>query len=226
MRKGVRAKKGQECYLCGAKAASRDHVPPKNLFPQPRPSNLITLPCCEGCNGAASKDEEYFRWFLVTASADNPVASNLIHGPVIRGLRRKPRLLYSIMAGAIPRVEMRSPGGIILGHRPAFKFDRSRVQATIDKVIRGLFFKHSRRRLRPDYKVFDFILNPNLSDEWKATIFALPLRETSDRVFGYRFSVAVDDPDASMCWMMFFERALVMCMTGPPEQISSSNAHG
>jgi hypothetical protein len=50
-----------QCYLCDAPAETRDHIPPKGLFPRPRPSNLHTLPCCEVCNDRASGDDEYFR---------------------------------------------------------------------------------------------------------------------------------------------------------------------
>jgi len=54
----------KRCYLCGSKEQlTRDHVPPKGLFPAPRPSNLqlVTIPCCFRCNNQASQDDEYFR---------------------------------------------------------------------------------------------------------------------------------------------------------------------
>jgi hypothetical protein len=59
----------EECYLCGKKASetpdgrlTRDHIPPKNLFPPPLPEDLITVPCCYECNNAAHKDDEYLRF--------------------------------------------------------------------------------------------------------------------------------------------------------------------
>src|SRR5437016_4846066 len=52
------------CYLCRKRpGTTRDHVPPKNLFPRPRPSSLVTVPCCEKCNNRFSKHDEYFRLF-------------------------------------------------------------------------------------------------------------------------------------------------------------------
>ena len=60
--------KKQECYLCGKTPAetpervlTKDHLPPQNLFLSPRPSNLITMPCCYACNNRAHKDDEYLR---------------------------------------------------------------------------------------------------------------------------------------------------------------------
>src|SRR5688500_18167485 len=51
-----------KCYLCGAtENLTRDHIPPKGLFPKPRPSNLYTVPCCYSCNNGAAKEDEYLR---------------------------------------------------------------------------------------------------------------------------------------------------------------------
>lgn len=41
-----------------------DHIPPKGFFPPPKPSNLITVPCCEPCNASYARDDEAVRaWF-------------------------------------------------------------------------------------------------------------------------------------------------------------------
>ena len=57
------------CTYCGGVAGSRDHIPPKNLFPKPRTNDLISVPSCVGCNKAFSKDDEYLR-FVLTMRAD------------------------------------------------------------------------------------------------------------------------------------------------------------
>ncbi|MDF2477577.1 MAG: hypothetical protein K0S24_3060 [Sphingobacterium sp.] len=58
------------CFICGeGKADSVDHVPPKNLFlPKYRSmgENLITVPAHRECNNGTSKDDEYFRFCLLT----------------------------------------------------------------------------------------------------------------------------------------------------------------
>jgi hypothetical protein len=49
----------RSCYLCGAQERlTRDHIPPRNLFPQPRPTNLITVDCCEVCNNGMNLSDE------------------------------------------------------------------------------------------------------------------------------------------------------------------------
>src|ERR1022692_4959843 len=55
----------KSCAYCGTTDdLTQDHVPPRNLFPKPRPSNLITVLACRKCNGGAAKDDEYFRMRL------------------------------------------------------------------------------------------------------------------------------------------------------------------
>jgi hypothetical protein len=56
-----------ECVYCGEqRELTRDHVPPRCLFSKPRPSDLITVPCCAHCNGDFQKHDEYFRIAITT----------------------------------------------------------------------------------------------------------------------------------------------------------------
>src|SRR4051812_6886992 len=61
----VKPRKKKQCRPCAYCASgigtTNDHIPPKNLFPNPKPSDLITAPCCEGCRRPTAKDDEYFR---------------------------------------------------------------------------------------------------------------------------------------------------------------------
>lgn len=53
-----------QCVYCGtSNPETKDHIPPKNLFPQPRPE-LVTVPCCEKCHKPTSLDDEIFRNML------------------------------------------------------------------------------------------------------------------------------------------------------------------
>lgn len=37
-------------HFCGAPATGRDHLPPKTMFDDPKPTNLITVPSCDQHN--------------------------------------------------------------------------------------------------------------------------------------------------------------------------------
>ena len=67
------------CIYCGSTENLTDeHIPPKNIFPKPRPNNiqLVTVPACKECNRGYSKDDEYFRLTLCMSQnvGDNPEA--------------------------------------------------------------------------------------------------------------------------------------------------------
>src|SRR5690349_12698566 len=68
---------GKACVYCAAmKHLTREHVPPKSLFAPPRPSDLITVPCCAVCNSSGSRDDEYLRLALCirAETCDHPDA--------------------------------------------------------------------------------------------------------------------------------------------------------
>jgi hypothetical protein len=76
--------KNKKCYICGNLADSSDHIPPSGIFPDPKPSNLITVPACSKCNECSSKDDEYFRTIIATASYESSYAEMLMKQKVAR----------------------------------------------------------------------------------------------------------------------------------------------
>src|SRR2546427_13092357 len=82
------------CYLCrSTENLTSDHLPPKNLFPEPRPSNLITVPCCRICNERFSKIDEQFRVFVSTPVNVSETGKSVMRRNVFGGsLKRSPAL--------------------------------------------------------------------------------------------------------------------------------------
>ena len=141
-RKGKR-KDEKPCIYCGSyQDLTDDHIPPKALFPEPRPSNMLTVPSCRSCNESYSKDDEYIRTVLVSCA---PVYSD----PNVQAVNEK--LLRSMvrpeaaaMASAIRKslyvVDVKSPGGIYLGRSPAMKVSSAkRINRVTARIARGLF---------------------------------------------------------------------------------------
>jgi hypothetical protein len=98
-----RRKRAAECYLCGAtEDLTRDHVPPANLFPEPRPNNLITVPCCRSCNQSYSLDDEAMRVWLAAAATRSASGEQIWRERVVgRTFRRSPALRASFAQTAI-----------------------------------------------------------------------------------------------------------------------------
>lgn len=204
----------ETCYCCESIATSREHIPPKCIFEEPRPSNLITIPSCDQHNLGKSKDDEYFRWFIATASSESKKADNLVKTKVIKGFRRKPALFHEIWEGAIKNIDIYSGGGIYLYSKPGFKFDVPRVQNIMNQICKGLFYYHVARKFPNNYSFKDFIIYPKIDDDIKNQICSLELYDIDDgSIFSYRYMVCSEDPNVIIWFLMFFSCFLIMCMS-------------
>ena len=132
-----RRRHGEFCAYCGAtKNLIDDHVPPKNLFPPPRPK-LITVPACKKCNGSAAKDDENFRLRLCLSQhvGDHPAAQKnreiifrSLENPRAPGLRKG-------FVGDIHEVKLRSNYGLWLGKAVAYDVDLRRIHRVVERTV-------------------------------------------------------------------------------------------
>lgn len=83
------------CAICGYMVATtRDHVPPKAVFPRPLPIVMITVPACAGCNNGAAHQDERFRIYLgATTAYFHDEATRLWKEESIRTLQKNARLM-------------------------------------------------------------------------------------------------------------------------------------
>lgn len=159
----------RHCYLCGVvvdeKSKTRDHVPPKGLFLKPLPSNLITVPCCEGCNNGKSNEEEFFRLIATiglnkSAEADALYRQRVLPRTLERGrLRREINSMmktaenfWSVVNGVymplckvgvdlniLKRVIERTARGLTVYKRPALQVHNIEFETIIPK--RGMLLE-------------------------------------------------------------------------------------
>jgi hypothetical protein len=201
---------GDECYLCGALATTKDHIPPLGLFPKPRPSNLITVPACLTCNHNRSLDDEYFRLMITAGSLDAPQSLNVLHQRMIPRMRKSPALIMKFLK-SVKKVNIRSEEGIHLGHGNEFQINRPRVQAVIDKIVRGLFFKHTNHRLAVGYRIEDYrdyLSYRKVEKPLQDVIAELPLINIGDgSIFSYRYHISDITESESFWFLMFYNDA-------------------
>lgn len=201
-----------ECYLCGAPATTRDHIPPRGMFPQPRPLDLITVPSCEKCNNTCSRDDEYFRTVVAAISGDSPQSLRLLKQRIIPRTEDKPGLAIELLR-SVTHVDIYSEGGIHVGRGPQLSFDSDRVQAVISKIVRGLFLKHTGQKLPKGHVVRDYALSPPINEQLQVEILALPFWAVGDgSVFNYRY--AFDATTSESLWFLMFYDDSVLFVTG------------
>ena len=126
-----------KCYLCESETdLTKDHVPPKNLFRKPLPSNLITVPCCKRCNGSFSKMEEQLR-ILVSAGINRSADGEWIwkNKVVESSFRRSPALKSHVSKNLLVS-KVKLPMGIT--EMPILTMDAQLVKKCLIKITRGL----------------------------------------------------------------------------------------
>ena len=214
------------CVYCGGTATTDDHVPPKNIFPRPLPSNLVTVRSCETCNCGSSKDDEYFRSVLVFRDgvAESDVGSQ-VWETVRRSLRRpQAKRFAQSLANSIFDKPVETEHGIFLGTAPAMSIDRERIERVIYRTVRGLYFHHFHRSIPMSDKLV--IYHDDIVRQWPSAftdmigeIVAVVTRQEHNRmgndVFEYCFAAVSDHPTASAWALRFYANTYVLAVNLP-----------
>jgi hypothetical protein len=216
------------CAYCGSSAnLTDDHVPPKNLFEKPRPSNLISVPACSKCHSQTPKDDEYFRIKICLRddTGGHPdVRANW--DSIFRSLRRQQAAgLRSLVLGDIRHVQLQTPAGLHIGRRLAYDVDMNRIRRVVERTVRGLYFaeSHSPLGLGNEVRIYsneDIETQPSdILEELKETIIApimtIMPKVIGDSVFLYRHQIMNDNPMFSVWAVSFYKQVPFLAITGP-----------
>jgi hypothetical protein len=191
------------CYLCGALPAdTRDHIPPRGLFPEPRPSNLITVPCCRRCNAEFSPEDDYFRLVFASSVERSAAGDHIWDSKVITNtVRRLPREVDLMLASCEDRT-------VLIDGRAqdvvAFEVDRLRLERYAIRLVKGLIRHHY-----PDFDYAKSSFDVRLATLREQSIELLVSLQAildcevlGSEVFRYRFGLT--DSGHSGVWVMTF----------------------
>jgi hypothetical protein len=134
----------RECYLCGKRAnetpegrLTRDHLPPKNLFPPSRPPNLITVHCCYACNNQEHKDDEYLRLAVSGYYNTNDAGKQIWNEKVQGSTLKKGRLRKSVddIRGSLKKIALITPESI----KDAYEMtlERDPIDRVLTRMTKG-----------------------------------------------------------------------------------------
>src|SRR5689334_1954265 len=103
-------KNPRPCVFCGAAdGTTKDHVPPKGIFVNPRPQ-LITVPACARCNNRTSQLDEEFKIFLsLKVGVDTPSSRAFWREGALASIQNNQRIMRKILGGE--RVALPDPNG-------------------------------------------------------------------------------------------------------------------
>jgi hypothetical protein len=198
-----------ECVYCGEqRELTRDHVPPRCLFSKPRPSNLVTVPCCQACNSEFQKYDEYFRLAITTGIdaanfpkelSDSVRAINNLSRPASHGLARFMLKDYE-----------RNPARLTI--------DAARIEVVLYRITRGLFYHHRNVRVPRNiafaFRMVDENLKTNAQGQDRINRLAEDLTTIGLGTFRYAFEPFEPPDPFSTAWLMrFYDHKTFFCIT-------------
>ncbi len=215
------------CVYCGsAEALTDDHIPPKTLFPKPRPSNLITVPSCRSCNEGASRDDEYFRLVISMRhdTGDHPAVKAILPS-IYRSLQKPSKKGFQqAFFNSMGNLDLLSAGGIYLGTAPGYDVDLSRLDRVAARITTGLYFHEFGKRIPEYFHVTAYSAAGLTNIDSDATVRVLDIFDKVTRnspnvfgenVFAYWFQ-RVQGHDTMSAWVLaFYKRVAFLCMVTP-----------
>jgi hypothetical protein len=207
----------KKCVYCGAQnPETKDHVPPKGIFPKPRPSNLITVPCCNKCHDGTSKDDEYFRDMIALRDDvhNHPKIQKIISN-IMESLAKpeKQRYASSLFKGTKAK-RLITPSGLYVGNGIFFNVDISRLDKVVERTVKGLFW-HEKKIIYPlngivkSYYTDYLKLEDDFIDEIAKYFYNAEYREVDDGILKYYMAKGTDD--FNEIWVMnFFDKVVFL----------------
>jgi hypothetical protein len=206
------------CAICGkvVEQVTTDHIPPKNLFGT-KPGNLITVPACFNCNAGSSADDEYFRLIASEVDTANHPDAKRANEAIVRSMERPQASGYREgLRKSIYPIEVAEGGSTEV--KPFIGLDVNRLDRTVAKIVKGLFYHTKGYPIPVNYKVeaanLDLFMKKPSSVEMAKLIVNYLLPKCSwikptvigNDVFSYQICFDEDDPNTVFMLMVFYGR--------------------
>lgn len=194
------------CVLCGKRpATTKDHIPPKGIFPKPRPNDLVSVPACFKCNLGASKHDELFRVYLsMHVGIDSPSTKALWEKHAYRSLRHN-RKLHKTLLSRMKEVDLKTEGGVYLGRRTIFLWDSEAHDLTVKRIIKGLYYYHYGLIL-PSNSYLRVNWHKSLTPEMEEMSRDWAHHSVTNGNFQYRYGRAAGEEHQSIWLFQFYEK--------------------
>jgi len=228
----MKRSKTQVCALCGElNQVTREHVPPKCLFPTPQRQPLILWTCLRCNNGSSADDEEFGA--ILNLLANDPTSDDGPHWErSIRTLRKQKKLVRSLLKST-EEILLSSQSGIVVGPGFGFRWPVKRLLATAEKVARLLYFKEHQKPVPKDFDLATFGFDAAGKPLGKELLRRSALMDLAQdcaigiterpEIFSYRWGVATDQPAFSVWITTYMKRVVFVTFISPLQPNSSNN---
>jgi len=217
----------RRCVYCGAgEPLTQDYVPPKCLFPEPRPSRLITVTSCLRCNLDSSTHDEYLRTMLAMRAdlSGNPAVLS-IRQKAVRSFERPSQAKFrDAFNRSMKRVLLYGPDGApVVDHQTyGVSLDRicwvvARTTAGLHATLKGTLSPADTHHVGANLATeVDFERNEVLA--WgRAQLFKAPEITIAPGVYSYRVAGVSFDPNCTVWWHTFYSAVEFVALVMPKQ---------
>ncbi len=134
----------KECYYCGKIATSKEHIPPKCLFPDHIPGkdyrkNLITVKSCFEHNLEKSSDDEYLLFILTFNTKANEIPVKHLSKKISRAINN-PRKSFRSFLRKPKRILYRDSKSGLIVPTYTYEIDVERYEKILKQIAIGLYY--------------------------------------------------------------------------------------
>lgn len=202
-------KRGCDCIYCQLRPGNtKDHVPPKCIFAEPRPSNLITVNCCEDCNKGFHLDDEYLRAYIAVRADFLEESKRQVREKALRAFNKSPAFEAKFFEDI--RFDPRVRADLSMDLVPQIRYDEDRLERIIRRIVRGIIWDHSQTLLplnshwcvQLDHG-YEAEMRNQINEKLQELLADGEGREIGE-LFSYKFGVVDERPNASIWQLRFF----------------------
>jgi len=161
----IRSKEINTCYQCNRTETSKEHVPPKCIFPVTKDipdknlrKNLIKVPSCDFHNLQKSKDDEFLMIMLASSVRANNLGFRHFSTKINRALKRKPENFLNQIVNDYEKVLLETKSGNKISCYSGIP-NIERLDRCFNSIVRGLFFHNFKKKFSGKiFSYYDFLL--------------------------------------------------------------------
>jgi hypothetical protein len=205
------------CYMCDAVATSKEHAPPRCIFPESQDTatgidyrkNLIKVASCELHNSLKSSDDEYLLHVLAASYTSSHIGLTQFLTKSARAFEKAPGKVAALLSNSEP-VQLQRVGDSSWEDGLQVNIDANKVDSVIGNCARALYFFETHRKLLSPAKVItgftmygDALIQANVTtgiEETKAFFSSHAPRGKNPDVFWYKY----DESENTILFLMTF----------------------
>lgn len=202
--------------MCGKPGANtRDHIPPRGIFPKYPIGQLITVPAHTNCNNQFSEDDALLRDFVIAASWRNREGQQAWDEQVVSSWEKNKRAKRELQSRLTP-IWIKQPisGGALLQH--AILIEVPLVERQVARWLKGLYYDRFNKPLDESIIIkVEKLLPPEISlpplidmmvNGGKKPIWII----VEPNIFSYFYATAKEDTRVGFAVFVFFNTEVYM----------------